>query len=126
MQADLIGTTLYENTDGLMNGNVTLKEEISNYKRFKVVYGCIGTNERRIYEAEALSSNHALLQSELIDASARMYIIRYADLTITGTNVTINYNSYVNISHNVLPYVGNPSTATDYIAIYKIIGYKEE
>lgn len=124
-EQSILPKVLYENKDGLMNGNATLKDDLSNYKRFKITYGEKDVNERRIYEAEVVTNNHVLLQSEVIDANTRMYIIRYADLTIKGTNITINYNSYVNINHNANPYVGNPSTATDYIAIYQIIGYKE-
>ena len=126
LQSDLAGIILYENKDGLTKGMATLNDSLSNYKKFKVVYGLIDKNERKIYEAEVLSSNHIHLQSEIIDTASRLFIIRYADLTITGTNVAINCNSYVNINHNASPYIGNPSTVSNYIAIYKIIGYKEE
>lgn len=121
----LLPKKLYENENGLTNGTVILNGNISNYKRFKIVYGLAETNERKIYEAEVLSNNHIHLQSELIDASSRMYIIRYADLIITGTNTTVKTNSYININHNASPYVGNPNTVGNYIVIYKIIGYEE-
>lgn len=126
LQTNLIGTVLFENPAGITNGTHLMLDDVSNYKRFKIVYGCINANERKIYEGKVVDSIYAHLQSEVINKDLRIYMLRYLDLIMGGDLFNIQDNSYVNINHNASPYVGNPNTADNYIAIYKIIGYKEE
>ena len=108
------GVVLYENATGT-SGNITLSDDISNYRYIEITWGVNGetqiTRDVRKYEAfDGMYINY--LRTYITNA---LYL--YATMgTISGTTLTIT--KYSRGQYNNQSYDGN------FNSIYKIVGYK--
>ena len=113
-----IPITLYENESG-STGNITLSDNVSNYRFIEIIYGCDGyyfyskyenANEKKVgFITPFVSTNNGNLF---------LYTSNY-EIFDNEINFLTCSNIYVNNSNTIGDY-GNNS----YIRIYKVIGYK--
>lgn len=110
----LNGTTLYESSTGT-NGNITLGDDISNYRYIEIIWGVDGGNQitRDIRKYEAFDGMYINYLRTYITSALYLYTTM---AKITGTSLTIE--KYARGQYNNQAYDGN------YNYIYKIVGYK--
>lgn len=121
MEVTLNGTILYEDEIGITGiSQVTLNDDIENYKRFKIVYDfagrtSVGTTEMYAYNMikEFFVSNSEELQYMISEYKSYGY---YATMKAYGTTFEITRNRIIENTTNV--------TEGDYFYVKKIIGYE--
>jgi len=106
---ELKPTTLFS---GKTTGNVTLNDNISNYKCIDIVYGKINSKEtRRLYMDSYNQFN--LSTTNVWDNGCQSL---YFSISISGNTITKGYSCYVMPQGSYV--------AENQVNIFKVIGYK--
>lgn len=114
---EMIPVVLFSNANGTSD-DITLSDDISNYSEYEIVFsreGQYGFCSLRM--PTDYITDVALITSTILNSILRFYI---AHITISGTNLTRDYDNYINFTGtNAL----NFGTAIS-LYIHKVIGYK--
>lgn len=108
---------LYDNSTGT-NGNLTLEDNIENYRFYEVYFSREGNNYSSIRMSTDFLTNIQLLVTVYLGNITRLYT---DSITISGTSLTRDYSRYINFPNSPTTYNVGANTG---LLIYKIIGYK--
>lgn len=108
---------LYDNSTGT-NGNLTLEDNIENYRFYEVYFSREGNNYSSIRMSTDFLTNIQLLVTVYLGNITRLYT---DSITISGTSLTRDYSRYINFPNSPATYNVGANTG---LLIYKIIGYK--
>lgn len=108
------GTILYENPTGT-SGNITLSDNVNNYKYIEITWGVDGTTQqtRETIKYNVTNDMHVMYIRPYITNVLYLYSTQ---LSITGASVTVE--KYSRGQYN------NQSLDINFNYIYKIVGYK--
>lgn len=113
---NLMPTTLYENANGTTS-NITLNDDISNYSYYEIIYSRQGNGYSSLRMPTTYITDVNFINSIYLNNILRFYS---ANITISGTTLTRNYDNYINFTGtNALNFGSSPS-----LYIHKVIGYK--
>lgn len=115
----VLGEILFENETG-NNGNITLNSDTSNYKYIEVFYK--DNNDRYGGYTKVYNPNGKNIDIDMVEAlNSNNGYIRRTRYLISGTEMTLSNKGYIRFEGtNTIKY----DTATNYIYIYKVVGYK--
>ncbi len=108
---------LYNDSTGT-NGNITLEDNIENYRFYEIYFSREGNNYSSIRMSTDFLTNIQLLVAVYLGNITRLYT---DSITISGTSLTRNYSRYINFPDSPTTYNVGANTG---LLIYKIIGYK--
>lgn len=115
---NLVGYTLYENATG-SNGDITLNDSAANYDYIEIFYRNLDSfyTSTRMYNP---NSKTVFLNVNFVAPDGLTIANQSKIVTINGNTITVNRYGEAKIAG------GTPSnTASNYIYITKVIGYKE-
>lgn len=117
----IIGTTLFENTNGIGSGtDITLSETSANFDYLEIFYGRSST-ENTLSSVKVENPNGKQFGMSIVYASSDTLIQLYgARMRISGTSLSWSGSTITTISGTNI----SSTTATDALKVYKIIGYK--
>ena len=112
----LMPVELYSNDEGTFN-NITLNDDISNYSYYEIIYA----RENEGYSSIKMPTDYitgvCFMNSIYLNNILRIYS---ANITISGTTLTRNYDTYLNFTGENQLNFGRVLS----LYIYKVIGYK--
>ncbi len=108
---------LYNDSTGT-NGNITLEDNIENYRFYEIYFSREGNNSSSIRVSTDFLTNIQLLVAVYLGNITRLYT---DSITISGTSLTRNYSRYINFPDSPATYNVGANTG---LLIYKVIGYK--
>ncbi|MBQ6498071.1 MAG: hypothetical protein IJI58_05095 [Bacilli bacterium] len=108
---------LYNDSTGT-NGNITLEDNIENYRFYEIYFSREGNNYSSIRMSTDFLTNIQLLVAVYLGNITRLYT---DSITISGTSLTRNYSRYINFPDSPATYNVGANTG---LLIYKVIGYK--
>lgn len=108
---------LYNDSTGT-NGNITLEDNIENYRFYEIYFSREGNNYSSIRMSTDFLTNIQLLVAVYLGNITRLYT---DSITISGTSLTRNYSRYINFPDSPTTYNVGANTG---LLIYKVIGYK--
>jgi len=116
----LMPVILFEDTQGTME-NITLNDDIANYKYYEIIYARQTGENVYGYSSIKMPTTY-LTDVNFINSIylGRILRIYSANITISGTTLTRNYDNYINFTGTNAFNFGSAIS----LAIYKVIGYK--
>ncbi len=117
---NLMPTTLYENANGTTS-NITLNDDISNYSYYEIIYSRQAGGNSYGYSSLRMPTTY-ITNVNFINSIYLGNILRFysANITISGTALTRNYDNYINFTGDNALNFGSAIS----LSIHKVIGYK--